>query len=235
MFMLEEKKMKMKKMFLVFGWTAMGAVLLGSCASKRGEIKVSEAIETVTLDYKGRAIGAEKPDWVEAANNDDYETLSKIPRFAGKVPIVNYGNGRNLDLLRSWVNNFNVQAEVSRRIVTTIDATFGGGQLGDKNTPENNDFVKEIVATFSATEISGLGKEMDFWIKERTIDRDKKTSDDQYTYYVVYSISEEDLNNQIDRAMGKIVAKTKEQEEIKAEANEAIKRAKLRAGIQPVE
>jgi hypothetical protein len=233
--MLEEK-MKMKKMFLVFGWAAMGAVLLASCASR---VKAPPAPKQskdvpVILDSKGASLGLGIPDWVEAAAEDDYESLAKIPRFAGKVPIPYMGQGQNLDLLRSWVNNFNVQADLSRRISNTIEATFGGGQMGDKDTPENNLFLEEIVASFSSIEITGLAKEMDYWTKTRTPDKEKKTSVERYNYYVVYSISEEDLNYQIARAMGKIAAKTKEQEEIKADVEDAIKRVSLR-GIQAVE
>lgn len=236
--MVQEKKMK--TMFLVFGWAAMGAILLGSCASKKSAIKaaappkVDKSVERVILDYKGAGVGAEIPAWVEAAIEDDYETIAKMPRFEGKMPIVDYGYGQNLDLLRSWVNNFNVQAGLSRRIGNTIEATFGGAQLGDKNTPENNNFVKEIVATFSGITISGLTKEMDFWTKLRITDKEKKTQEERYEYYVAYSISEEDLKYQIDLAMGKIAAKTKEQEEIKTDVADAIKRVSLR-GIQAVE
>jgi hypothetical protein len=179
-------------------------------------------------------VGAEIPVWVTAAAEDDYETIAKIPRFAGKVPIVDYGYGQNLDLLRSWVNNFNVQAGLSRRIGNTIEAVFGGGQMGDKDTPENNNFLKEIVATFSGIEINGLTKEMDFWTKLRITDKEKKTQEERYEYYVIYSISQEDLNYLIARAMGKIAAKTKEQEEIKTDVEDAIKRVSLR-GIQAAE
>jgi hypothetical protein len=185
----------------------------------------AKTIERVTVDYKGAVTGSEIPDWVQAAVDDDQEAIGKISRFKGKVPIIDYAQGQNLDLLRSWVNNFNVQAAVSRRISNYVEANFGGVQLGDKDTAENRAFIKDVVATCSNIRFNGLAREMDYWIKLRTIDRGRGTETEAYTYYVVYSISEDDLRSQIDAAMGKVTAKTKDQQELKAEVESAMKNA----------
>ncbi|MDR0643120.1 MAG: hypothetical protein LBG07_11765, partial [Treponema sp.] len=155
----------------------------------------------------------------------DTVSLQKLPGFEGKIAVVDYGVGQNLELLRSQVNNFNVQASVARRISNYVEANFGGEQLGDKNTAENRSFVEEVVATFSRVEINGLAKEKEYWVKLRTIDRGKKTETEQYYYYVLYSIPEQTLNEQIARAMSNIPAKTKDQEEIRSNVEEAMRRA----------
>lgn len=193
------------------------------------------AIERVRLDYKGAAIGSEVPVWVEAAVDDDYQRISQLPQFKGKIPMVDYGTGQNLDLLRSWVNNFNMQAAVARRISTFVSAKFGGTQLGSKDTPENRNLLQEIVGTFSKTEINGHAKEMDYWIKLRTIDHSKGTDTEQYYYYVVYSISQDDLDYQVAQAMGKVAAATKEQQELKTDVQTAMKEAAAIGGISSAE
>jgi hypothetical protein len=217
----------------------LGILILGSCAgsSKKnvpgGAIegtgadapKVANNIERIRVDYQGAVTGSEIPAWVQAAIDFDTEALQQLPGFEGKIAIVDYGVGQNLELLRSLVNNFNVQASVARRISNYVEANFGGEQLGDKNTAENRSFVEEVVATFSRVEISGLAKEKEYWVKLRTIDRGKKTESEQYYYYVLYSIPEQTLNEQVTRAMNNIPAKTKDQEEIRSNVEEAMKRA----------
>ncbi len=222
-----------KGILLVF--VIMLAVFLFSCASgsetKKGAPVVSKEIERVIIDYKGAAVGAEIPQWVTDVANDDYNAIKAMPQFKGKIPLIEYSTGQNLDLLKSWVNNFSVQAAVSKRISNNVEAQFGGEQLGDKNTPENQNFIKEIVATCSRTEINGLEKNLDYWTKVRTIDNRKKTDTEEYSYYVVYSIKEEDLDYQIAKAMGKIEAKSKEQEELKEDVKDAMKRVAF-SGIE---
>jgi hypothetical protein len=187
----------------------------------------SNQVQFIRIDYQGAAIGSNVPEWVEAAVNSDLDTIKKMPRFKGKEPIVDWGNGQNLDLLRSFVNNFNVAAGVSRRITTYVEAEFGGSQLGSKDSPDNRNFVKEIVGSFSNAEFSGLAREMDYWIKLRIVDRGKGTQTEEYRYYVVYSIPEDILQHQIDAALGRVSAKNQEQQEIKRDVENAMKSARF--------
>jgi hypothetical protein len=213
------------------------AAVLASCAGSAkaptGSIegtgteapRSSNEIERIRVDYQGAVTGSEIPAWVQAAIDFDTAALQKLPGLEDKVAIVDYGVGQNLELLRSLVNNFNVQGSVARRISNYVEANFGGEQLGDKNTAENRSFVEEVVATFSRVEINGLAKEKEYWVKLRTIDRGKKTESEQYYYYVLYSIPEQLLNEQIARAMDNIPARTRDQEEIRSSVEDAMKRA----------
>jgi len=233
--------MKKQNVFLCLGFVVMCALALAmtACASNTPQQtgtgpgsaapppKPAPKIERIRVDYQGAAIGSDVPEWVEAATNMDIETIKKIPRFKGKVPIVAVNTGQNLDILRSWVNNFDVQAQISRMISNYVEAEFGGKQKGNKNSPENINFVEEMVTTFSNAKISGLGKEMDYWIKLRTKDHDKGTETEGYFYYVVYSISEEDLNYQVAQSLGKVKTKTKEQEEIKQDVEAAMRQTRF--------
>jgi hypothetical protein len=182
-------------------------------------------IERVRVDYQGAVTGSEIPAWVQSAIDFDTDSLQKLPEFEGKVVIVDYGVGQNLELLRSLVNNFNVQGTVARRISNYVEANFGGEQLGDKNTAENRSFVEEIIATFSRVEINGLAREKEYWVKLRTIDRGKRTETEQYYYYVLYSIPEQILNDQIARAMDNVPARTRDQQELRSSVEDAMKRA----------
>jgi hypothetical protein len=228
--------MKTKELTRGLGILGMFSILI-SCAGSPKNVpsgtiegtgaeapKTASNIERVRVDYQGAVTGSEIPAWVQAAIDFDTESLQRLSGFEGKIAVVDYGVGQNLELLRSLVNNFNVQASVARRISNYVEANFGGEQLGDKNTAENRSFVEEVVATFSRVEINGLAREKEYWVKLRTIDRGKKTEDEQYYYYVLYSIPEQTLNDQIARAMNNIPARTKDQEEIRSNVEEAMKR-----------
>ncbi|MDR2135503.1 MAG: hypothetical protein LBO76_02705, partial [Treponema sp.] len=77
---------------------------------------VAAGIERIRVDYQGAVTGAEIPAWVQAAIDFDTDSLQRLPGFEGKIAVVDYGVGQNLELLRSLVNNFNIQASVARRI-----------------------------------------------------------------------------------------------------------------------
>ena len=91
---------------------------------------------------------------------------------------------------------------------------------------ENANFIKELVATFSNTKISGLKKERDYWVKMKIRDNYNKTEEQQYEYYVLYSISNKDLQHQIDVALGKVAAQTQVQKEMKNEVKDALAKLK---------
>jgi hypothetical protein len=198
----------------------------GTIAGTGGEApKPAGNIDRIRVDYQGAVTGSEIPAWVQAAIDFDTVSLQGLPGFEGKIAVVDYGVGQNLELVRSLVNNFNVQASVARRISNYVEANFGGEQLGDKNSVENRSFVEEVAATFSRVEINGLAREKEYWVKLRTVDREKKTESEQYYYYVLYSIAEQTLNEQVARAMNSVPAKTKDQEEIRSNVEDAMRRA----------
>ncbi|MDR0642346.1 MAG: hypothetical protein LBG07_07805, partial [Treponema sp.] len=113
----------MKTKGLIFNLGMLGImVILASCASSSkkdgpsGTIagtgsdapKTADNIERVRVDYQGAVTGSEIPAWVQAAIDFDTVSLQKLPGFEGKIAVVDYGVGQNLELLRSQVNNFNV-------------------------------------------------------------------------------------------------------------------------------
>jgi len=220
--------MKTKKAAVVCFSFMAGIILFAGCAAKQAGIAsapaaIAQKVERTIVDYKGAPLGQDIPKWIEDATDDNYAALEQLPRFKDKIAVVAIENGQNLDLLKSWANNFSIQAQLSRQISNKIEAEFGGGQQGDKNSGDSVSFIREIVATLSKAKISGLAKEMDYWIKLRTTDKEKKTQEEHYIYYVVYSINKANLEYQIDVALGKIQAKTQEQTEIKTEVVDSIK------------
>lgn len=183
---------------------------------------IDKKIERIIVDYKGAVLGAPIPDWVYDAQEDDYESLEALPQLNNKVVIVATSKGKNLDMLESWANNFTVQAEVARRISNYVETKFGGAQMGDKNSEENESFIKEIVTTISKTEINGLGKELDYWVLQRIIDKENDEITEQYYYFVVYGIDKNNLQEQIDNALNNVKADSPDKIQLKSEVEEAM-------------
>lgn len=203
------------------------AVFFSGCASSleaeaKSDVPVSKRVERERIDWKGASIGAEIPAWVYSALDEDYKAISRLPQFEGKVIFFEESQGKNLDLLKSNVNNFDVQGAFSRRLSNFVIAKFGGEQEGSKNDVDSESYLKEIVSTFSKTEINGLGRELDYWVKTRYIDNDAKTSQDIYQYFVVYGIDKKDLRIALDRALGLAQAKSESQKKMKEDVTEAI-------------
>ncbi|MBO5137529.1 MAG: hypothetical protein J6B81_03410 [Spirochaetaceae bacterium] len=220
------------KVFAKAFFVLVGFVLLVGCASTpepatSAAPPVSKRVEREMIDWKSASIGGEIPEWVYAAADNDQVALSALPQFEGKLIFFAEDQGKNLDLLKSWVNNFNVQAALSRQLSNFVIAKFGGEQSGDKNSEEVQMYLNELVSACSKAEINGLAKELDFWVKTRYADSDMDTIDDVYQYFVVYAMDKEDFRLQLDRALGKVEAKTQAQQEMKENVLSAVVEATI--------
>lgn len=217
------------KKILKIGVVLFAVSMLASCASKPkaedSKTNVSKSVKTEMIDWKGASIGSELPDWVYSAVDNDVLALSTLPQFENKIIYFAEDQGQNLDLLKSWVNNFNVQASFSRELSNFVIAKFGGEQNGSKNEEEVQMYLNELVASCSKAEINGLGKKLDYWVKTRYIDKELDTIKDVYQYFVVFAIDKDDFKLQMDRVLGRVEAKTEAQKKLKADVKLAIEEA----------
>lgn len=227
----------MKKM--CFFVIAAGALVLAACQSAPRQAPAAQNVQPANegaastgkksagdnwerIDDKGAAFDVVQPDWVTPALQDDFPALTQDPRFKGKTPFVFRNDYHDLDMLTSWVNNFQAQGAIARQISNQVNAKFEGGLSGDMSKDPNNaaktQKLKEIVATLSRTQVSGYGKEMDWWVLRRR----KDTGAEQYTYLVVYSIDKNDLRLQIDKALGNVAARNAAEKELVDDMRQAL-------------
>ena len=82
--------------------------------------KKTPSVTREMIDWKGASIGQEVPSWVIAAVDNDVETLQDLPEFKDSTLFFAESQGENIDLLKSWANNFQVQAEFSKTIKNSI-------------------------------------------------------------------------------------------------------------------
>jgi len=220
----------MKKILSLVSLLLLMAVVAG-CGGKIPDHSETPSGQIVreTIDWRGRNVGVKLesiPPWVTAIASG--ANRNELPQFfENRVVFVSEERGKNLSLLQSWANNFSVQAGVSRELRNDVDATFQGGLGGNLDEGRVNRIQREIVATLSSTRFSGLRKEADFWIKEREIDRARKTATDEYTYFVAYTMDPETFRRQLAEALKKIIPQNEEEASMMQEAGESLRRMRM--------
>lgn len=111
------------------------------------------------IDYPGIELGKGIPSWVIAIKTEDSAELeNSLPELAGKKRYICTRNGENLEILKSSVKSDAINEVLSEKKLE------------------------------SATSVSGLKLEKDFWIKLKKTDIDEEKPTFYYEYYAVYSI-----------------------------------------------
>ena len=227
----------MKRTKILLGAASVALILFMnmSCASKPANEPVAQTqpeekktlpakkakhVERELIDWKGASIGQDVPEWVEFAVDSDYDSLGKISALDGKEVFLAENRGKNLNILKSWTNNFDVQANFSRSITNFVVSSFGGVLEGSVNKEQDESYLEELVGSFSKAKIVGLVKKMDYWVETRIIDNDSKKTEDIYQYFVVYAMERDDYRNLIDTALGKVDAQTAREKELKNEVRD---------------
>ena len=184
----------MKKVGLVSA--VLAVALFAGCASAPKVKDVSGPTEI--LEHKGTAWGTPQPEWVGTVlSTPNQKTLSKELGINKHIWVLTK-SGKNLDFLKTWVDQVDARAEIAASIKQGV-ADFVGAQLSGDDTD-----VEEQVERYSAraemVTLSGLNKETDWWSKTRS--RVDKKSDyvEQYNYMVVYSLDEDLYQKQIKNA-----------------------------------
>ena len=193
--------------------------------------KKTPSVTREMIDWKGASIGQEVPSWVIAAVDNDVETLQDLPEFKDSTLFFAESQGENIDLLKSWANNFQVQAEFSKTIKNFVISKFGAELNGSKDDKEAQSFLTETVASFSKAEITGLRKAKDYWVQTRYTDNNKGTFEDKYQYFVIYSIKTKNLETQIDKVLGGVAAETAKQQQLKNEVRSLVLEAQVYSEI----
>ena len=217
----------MKKMFFVA--SVCTALILAGCASSpKAAAPVSKHVEREIIDWKGAAIGSPVPAWVESAINGDKAAFMKMEQFEGKMVLIADQRGKNENALKSWVNNVDVKGGMAKSLSDFVIAKFGSeGQGSPDEAEEWDSFMSEMTSTFSKMEVNGMLREMDYWVKTRTFDKDSKTSEDLYQYIVVYSIDKSIFNEQLEKALGHIEVKNEKQKKMKDDVKAGILEAQV--------
>ena len=172
------------------------------------------------INWKGATFGAKIPEWAKTVLSDK-ENLDRIaaePTYKDLAVRAASAQGKDIDLLEVWVKN-KIAAEVAREIMQTVTNKSGQKMSGNKDSDKDaQKLLDDVIGVFSSVTLNGFEKSRDFWVEQR----DKQSGEKSYEYVAVYVINKGDLQLQIDRALGKVTAKTEKEKAMLTDIKAAI-------------
>ena len=199
--------MKIKTVLLVILVTVLGCANVFA-AGKAKDQKVKIEI----VNRPGMALGTDIPSWVEAVLEGDNKSIAKSLKIDLKEQqiFVFSNQGTDLEFLKTWTDQVDVQRQVansfSMAVGQSANAVFQGAS-GDENKKKMA--IDQTIKALSAMEINGLLKESQYWIQFRKpkqgVKVTKKSPDSSYDYYyeyyVVFTMSRDLYDQQLDAAL----------------------------------
>ncbi|EID86048.1 hypothetical protein MSI_00040 [Treponema sp. JC4] len=180
-------------------------------AAKAKQAKVKIEI----VNRPGMALGTDIPNWVQAVLEGDNKTIAKSLKIDLKEhQIFVFSNqGTDLEFLKTWTDQVDVQRQVANSFSLAVgqsaNAVFQGSS-GEENKKQMA--IDQTIKALSAIEINGLLKESQYWIQFRKpkqgVKITKKSPDSAYEYYyeyyVVFTMSRDIYDAQLDAALNGI-------------------------------
>ena len=198
----------MKKLLLA---AAMLTTLITTNAfgAKKGKV-AKQKIEIV--NRPGLALGSDIPGWVLAVLEGDNKTIAKALKIDLKESqiFVFSNQGTDLEFLKNWTDQVDVQRQVANSFSLAVGQSANAvfqGTSGDENSKKLA--MDQTIKAISAIELNGLLKESQYWIQFRKpkqgVKINKKSPDSAfdyyYEYYVVFTMSRDIYDAQLDAAL----------------------------------
>ncbi len=218
----------------------MLAVLLVGCASTKADASGNDKkpINTKTvsrerIDWKGAGAGADLPDWVIAASEEDYDGLpaSMQKKLDGKFYLIittervrkDAESTKDLKMAQEAAAA-NYMVNIARSLNGAVDTRFNGA------LSSNEDSQKSLTATAANARFTGFTRAADSWYLVRVTDTVTQKVSDIYTVIQIYACEqklwEEQAANYI-RAFAKNKSDSEDMKKAAAMADE------LAASIKP--
>jgi len=204
-------------LMLIAGCTSTGAATTTAPRQTSGNAR---NLKFEIIDWQGASFGAEIPEWAQIVLSDkeQLDRIAAAPTYKDLAVRTASAQGKDIDLLKRWVQN-DIAAAVTREIAQTITVKSGQGMSGNKDSDKDaQKMLQDVMGVFSSVTLNGLEKSREFWVGRR----DKETGKESYEYVAVYVINKENLMLQIDRALGKVAAKTEKEKAMLTDIKSAI-------------
>jgi len=217
----------MKNRFFLL-YTAIGAIVVavltacGSTGTQASQSAKTEEnpIDEITIDWRGRNVGAQIPKWVLDVNDNELKAKKAISQEIGKEKVFILREvGANLQIVESALNT-RAGAQVAQQIRAAAAREGQNALQGDLSTPEAASLVRQFESMYSNATITGLENAMNFWVKTKS----KSKGTEKYEYYAVWAISNDDLNASIAETFGRVAASNRQQQDIKKKLEDQMKR-----------
>ena len=176
-------------------------VLLASCTT----IDQNPRPNYKLVDHKGLLAGKTVPIIIKDAMTESAENVSR-KYFPDSYVFIANQKGRNLDGLMMWVKNFEVQAELAKRIKSNINFVAQNSVSGDKDVIEQTMNITTELITEQT--FSGLQMQQDWWIKLQYDDERE-----EFQYVAIYAIKK----SLLDQFMENAINQAAQQQELNAQ------------------
>ena len=149
------------------------------------------------IEHKLTALGGEVSEWIfQYANGEDLEDKRE---YRDNYVFVFEQTGRDLEGVKAWTRSFAAATEVAWMVSTRVINKFAGAQVGDKDMVET--YLEEVAKILAVAEYAGARKQDDFWIYRQFYDDNGNPTRKEYTYYMFYTVPEEQIDAAIQRAL----------------------------------
>ncbi len=196
-----------KVVAMAFLVMAMGSAFVFAKKAKETKVKIE------IVNRPGFALGTDVPGWVQAVLEGDNKGIQKSLKIDPKeYQIFVFTNqGTDLEFLKTWTDQVDVQRQVansfSMAVGQSANAVFQGTSNGNETLRQQS--IDQVVKALSAMEINGLLKEAQYWIQFKrpkqgvkvTKKSTEKDFDYYYEYYVVFTMSRNVYDTQLDAAL----------------------------------
>jgi len=98
---------------------------------------------------------------------------------------------------------------------------FAGAQVGDKDMVET--YMEEVAKVLAVAEYAGARKKDDFWIHRQFYDDNGSPTKKEYTYYMLYTVPQEQIDAAIQRSLDAQNNKNKPKTEEEQTARDRVK------------
>ena len=197
------------KKFLLAAAMLTTLVTTNAFGAKKGKV-AKQKIEIV--NRPGLALGSDIPGWVLAVLEGDNKTIAKALKIDMKESqiFVFSNQGTDLEFLKNWTDQVDVQRQVANSFSLAVGQSANAvfqGTSGDENSKKLA--MDQTIKAISAIELNGLLKESQYWIQFRKpkqgVKINKKSPDSAfdyyYEYYVVFTMSRDIYDAQLDAAL----------------------------------
>jgi len=171
------------------------------------------------IEHKLTALGGDVPEWVFQYANG--ENLEEKRDYEDLYVFIFEQTGKDLEGVKAWTRSFSAATEVARMVSTRVMNKFAGAQVGDKDMVET--YMEEVAKILAVAEYAGARKKDDFWIYRQFYDDNGNPMKKEYTYYMLYTVPQEQIDAAIQRSLDDQNNKAKPKTEEEQTARDRVK------------
>ncbi len=160
--------------------------------------------KTEVLEHKGTVLGLTTlPPWIEVYITQSITAVEGLDDYKGMYCFIEDADNPNKDAAVMWAENFNIAQAIAGTISTRVESVFEG-VANSEDSEYTTEFTNKVITSIDA-EIAGAKNAGSWWIHNRRYESaDLEDYEDMYTAYVLYTIPQEMLDDQIENAIDKI-------------------------------